>query len=76
MKFSTLTLNQAKMHLSNYVLDEFGFSADNIISVIESSKTTEDLQNLVNKLVPHLKADQAKELMGLWMEITSALKRA
>lgn len=75
MKFSNLTLNQAKMHLSNFVLDEFGFSADNLLNIIEAVRSPDELQTVVNKLIPHLKSNQAKDLMNLWMEINTAMKR-
>jgi hypothetical protein len=74
MKYGTLTLNQAKMHINEFLLEKFGLKSEKLTDMVDASKDSEELRGCISRLAKATNSDIAGELVVLWRDIASGLK--
>ncbi len=74
MKYTKLTLNQAKMVINEFLLENFGLKAEKLVNAIDKAKDEFDLRNILNEIAKSAPPAPAKELALLWREVAGAIK--
>lgn len=74
MKYTKLTLNQAKMVINEFLLELFGLKAEKLVNTIDKARNELELRNFVNEIAKTAPPTQAKNLALLWRDIAAALK--
>lgn len=74
MKYTKLTLNQAKMVINDFLLDQLGIKAEKLIDEIDKSKDENELRNHLSQIARAVNSDIAGELVVLWKQVAAALK--
>lgn len=74
-QFNKLTVSEAKLHLSDYLLDTLGFEAETLIDKINHARDIAEIQATINFIAQKTSPKYAKSILTFWNELLLAIKR-
>ncbi len=74
MKYGSLTINQAKMHINDFLLEKFGLKSEKLTDMVDATKDVEGLRTCISHLAKSTNSEISGELVVLWRNIAQGLK--